>query len=393
MSTNFFAQCKGHYLDLLKYFFPMCSQLWLHVGKAAPDPFRGDSKKDGARLSKTFNEDGKIFFNQNIWGQDSPCVTFFNLMLYTGIASTPRDFFLKVGQFLEIPEYCGKEKRLSKEEWIARQKQLEIKRLEMEKQEAIRVEQESEKARAENLKIWKDTIPLFKNGQPNVEAKEVWKYFQSRGLLGLKNTNPNFLRNLRCYKQLDYIENGKTIGRYDALVCRVINEDGYGLNLHRTYLKEGNKAIVECPKKLTPADRRVKTKARFIPIGAPVNGIIGIAEGVETALSCYLATGIGCYSCVNAQNIKNFVLPQGCHTVLIFADKDRSGVGENAAKELVERLKNEHGVQGSVVLPKMEIPENDRGIDWNDVLRCYGISQFPNTSKVISYIRRHMPKA
>lgn len=380
----FFTQCRGHYIELLKYFFPMCSQLLTHIGRHAPDPFRGGSK-DGARLDKDFNNSGKLFFNQNIWGHQSPCISFFELMQLTGIAQSKRDAFVKIGQYLGFPEYCH-EDRLSKAEWFAKQRQLKARSEELERQAQKELEEESKKARSENEEMWKHSVPLFKNGKPNPDALEVWKYFETRGLGGLKYVNPLNLRSLRCHKQLEYVGEGKNL-KFDALIARVQDENGYGLNLHRTYLRNGRKADVGCPKKLTPADRRVTSKSRYICIGEPKDGVICIAEGIETALSCYLATGIGCYSCVNAQNIKSFVLPHGCHTVLIFADKDKSRTGEIVARELVDRIKHEHnGQQAFVVQPKQDIPENSKGIDWNDVIRSEGVTAFPDQVKIYHHV-------
>lgn len=70
----------------------------------------------------------------------------------------------------------------------------------------------------------------------------------------------------------------------------------------------------------------------------PVKGLIGVAEGIETALSVRAATGLTCWSTVSAYGMSVFEPPEGVKIVLIWADKDRSETGAKAAKALMRRL-------------------------------------------------------
>ena len=381
--SDVFIAAQGHYEALLRNFFPQCEEMIRAKGRHVPDPFRGGSK-DGARVDKRFNDTGRMFFNQNIWGLSSPCVTFYQLMLATGVAKNQRDFFCKVGSFLHLPEY-EKDYHESPFERKLREERDKVFKREQEKKARNEMIKASILATAKNREMLKSTVSLFScNGEPNPVAHEVWHYFQNRGLAGLSRVNPSDLKNLRCAVQLEYFS-GQTIMKFDSLVCRVQTENNEGVQLHRTYLHNGKKAQVSYPKKLTSSDERLESKCRFIKIGEPKHGVIAIAEGIDTALSVYLATGLGCYCCVCAQNIKNFELPQDCTSVVVFADKDRSQVGVKAALELVDKFKNKQNVDCFYVLPNQEIPENAKGIDWNDVLQMYGTNAFPTLEGILTF--------
>ena len=68
--------------------------------------------------------------------------------------------------------------------------------------------------------------------------------------------------------------------------------------------------------------------------------VMGVAEGIETALSCFVASGcrLPVWSCVCANELRNFIPPRGVTDVVIFADRDCSGTGYRAAIDLKERL-------------------------------------------------------
>nr|WP_246336085.1 toprim domain-containing protein [Azomonas macrocytogenes] len=129
-----------------------------------------------------------------------------------------------------------------------------------------------------------------------------------------------------------------------------------------------------------------------IPLAEPVEGILGLAEGLETALSAYRATGIATWSTVNAQLMKTFECPEGVHTVIIWADRDRSRTGEVAANVLKARLEA-NGISVIVLLPQLAIAAKAKGIDWNDVLVGQGILGFPPVRQLRSFIENRRSRS
>ncbi len=66
------------------------------------------------------------------------------------------------------------------------------------------------------------------------------------------------------------------------MIAPLIRTDGVVLALHRTYLRaDGGKAPVPTVKKLTGAAGPLA--GACIPLHDPQGGVIGIAEGIETA--------------------------------------------------------------------------------------------------------------
>ncbi|MBK1699951.1 DUF7146 domain-containing protein [Thiococcus pfennigii] len=154
-------------------------------------------------------------------------------------------------------------------------------------------------------------------------------------------------------------------GRYPALVARVRGADGSPVTLLRTYLTpDGRKAPVAAPKKLMahPGDRLGGGAIRlFAP--APV---LGVAEGIETALAVQRQTGMPVWSAVSATLLARFEPPAATRRVLVWADRDRSGAGAAAALALRERLLG-RGIAVVVRLPPGPIPAGAKGLDWADV--------------------------
>ena len=86
---------------------------------------------------------------------------------------------------------------------------------------------------------------------------------------------------------------------------------------------EGIKAPVEAPKKLYAGGAR----GGLIRLGEP-SDVLGIAEGIETALSARTLFKIPVWSAVSVGGFQNFTkVPDGVRKVVVFGDNDRSYAG------------------------------------------------------------------
>jgi putative DNA primase/helicase len=152
-------------------------------------------------------------------------------------------------------------------------------------------------------------------------------------------------------------EDGEFCGRFPAMLAAVRAPSGNIFGLHRTFLTpDGRKADVPTPRKLLGT----------LPDGAAVRladhgGELGIAEGIETALSATALTGIPCWAAINANGLAKWLPPEGVRSVVIFGDHDAKFAGQQAAFTLAHRL----ACRGLAV--RVEIPSSV-GDDWNDVL-------------------------
>ena len=71
---------------------------------------------------------------------------------------------------------------------------------------------------------------------------------------------------------------------------------------------------------------------------APPAPTMGIAEGIETALSAARLFNVPVWSVINDYGIATFQPPPECEHLIVFADHDRHGAGERAAHSLTARL-------------------------------------------------------
>lgn len=93
---------------------------------------------------------------------------------------------------------------------------------------------------------------------------------------------------------------------------------------------------------------------------APATGRLGIAEGIETALSVQQETGLPMWACLSTSGLQNVVLPDTVREVVICADHDAPGLeAAHAAAERLARL----GKRLKIALPPQI------GADFNDLLK------------------------
>ncbi len=392
-----FGACKGHYEEITRLFLgDRLDRALACPGHHVPDPYRPGSK-DGMRVAPDFSESGKVFFNTNPFGEDKVCYSVVQLILKEVPA---RDFFHKAGQFLGLPVNPGYRGYRPTEQQRREAQQLKAKlAAEAERRAAALRKQQAEAAAANtarNEQMWASSVPLFaEDGRPSKAASSVWSYFHHRGLGDLVGATPAFLSSLRFVPRLPYRKTAEdgcvSYAHYDALVSRVEDGQGRMVCLHRTYLDgAGSKAPEPEAKRLTPVGQPAGgDSVRAIKIAQPYRGVLGIAEGIETALSIFVKTHLPCWAVVSATMLKEFVPPEDVHSVIVFADKDASGVGRDAAEVLKDRLVS-IGVQCFIVEPRSEIPEGEKGVDWNDVLRAGG--EFPRPQRIIPFIEDKLKK-
>jgi putative DNA primase/helicase len=146
---------------------------------------------------------------------------------------------------------------------------------------------------------------------------------------------------------------------FPALLAQVIAPDGRAVNVHRTFLAEGGKAPVAEPRKLMKGAMPVGSSIRL----APVAPVMGIAEGIETAMSASLLFRVPVWSALNANNLAGFRPPRGVETLLIFGDNDASHTGQAAAHTLARECVCRWKVEAKVMIPPTQ------GTDWNDELQ------------------------
>lgn len=179
-----------------------------------------------------------------------------------------------------------------------------------------------------------DTI--LRQSKAITEGDPVNKYLQNRGLV-----LTDFPATLKYHPALDYYEDKRSIGTFAAMIAKVTNVDNECIVIHRTYLNNGSKAAVTSPKKLTSPVYPHALIGAAIRLYEPIDGLLIVSEGIETALAIYLATKIPVWAALNDTGMKNIILPKSVTEVLIAVDNDQSGAGQKAALALSRRLLSE----------------------------------------------------
>lgn len=128
-------------------------------------------------------------------------------------------------------------------------------------------------------------------------------------------------------------------GVFQSVWSIATDDKGAGCYLHRTFLDGDRKAAITANKKMTRMqDENYLSFAGSVAIRMfPVSSTLGIAEGIETALSCRQIYGCNTWSTMNSGFLAKFRAPKGVKHLIIFADSDANGAGLAAAFECGHR--------------------------------------------------------
>jgi putative DNA primase/helicase len=196
--------------------------------------------------------------------------------------------------------------------------------------------------------------------EPDVRALMLWqraervngslgeRYLRSRGITIDLPPSIRFLRNAEQLLRV----------RFPALVAAVQGSDGRVIAVQVTYLDpDGHgKASVAIPRKTIGALGRGGVRLGALGV------VLGIAEGLETALAAKQLHGVPTWACLGANRMANVAIPAGVERVVIFADRD--GPGRDAAVKAAERFRLAANVS-------LRFPAEGCG-DWNDALLARG---------------------
>jgi putative DNA primase/helicase len=190
---------------------------------------------------------------------------------------------------------------------------------------------------------------LEKLATPRSELARIW---DAAGPIKGPSPVADYLAK-RCDWTENYSENLRESG--NVMLAKVQTWDGKGVNIHRTYISD-DKATV---RKLMPGKLPDGSAIRLAYVNLRTE--MGVAEGIETALSAMKLFGLPTWSLINATLMQKWRPPVGIKKVVIFGDNDKSFTGQMAAYTLAYKLRD--SVEVEVKIPTMP------GWDWNDVHR------------------------
>lgn len=215
--------------------------------------------------------------------------------------------------------------------------------------------------------------PAPKSGRWLTSARSIWcdsverdpasvPYYRLRGCAEPATDEVRFAPRLRHWPTGTY---------HPCLVARITDAiTGEPMSLHLTFLSADRaaKAQLGGKEKLYLAGHEKAGGVVRLGDMADTARHLAVAEGIETALAITAALGSRAqwrplWAALDAHNLANLPVLPDVETLVIFADKDPSGVGERAGRSLAQRW-HRAGRRVWIALPPG--PPGSK-CDWNDV--------------------------
>lgn len=195
------------------------------------------------------------------------------------------------------------------------------------------------------LDIWKSAKKI----EPEDDAGQ---YLAWRGLT-LPESNA-----LRLHPGLEYRDHdGKIVGKFPCMVAAIVDKAGKCIALHRTWLQNGRKALVEQPKKSLGGFNAGSAIQLY-----KATHTLGVAEGIETAIAAHLRFKYPVWPLISASQMERFEWPSTIKRLLIFGDSDSNFTGQKAGYTLAYRAKAK-GLDVHITFPELI------DTDWADSFR------------------------
>ena len=192
------------------------------------------------------------------------------------------------------------------------------------------------------LRIWRDAQPL--------RASPAKAYLESRGILAASPA-------LRFHPRTPLGPKGRA--RFLPAMIAAVSLDEGPIAIHRTFLstEASGKAAFEKPKRALGALGEAAVR-----LFAPVSGKLGLAEGVESAMSAYALTGIPVWATLGNERFGLVSVPESVTELHLFVDHDAGG-------ELAEsRGLAAYARDGRTIHVRKP---SSRDTDWNDELTAW----------------------
>jgi len=191
-------------------------------------------------------------------------------------------------------------------------------------------------------RIWREAAPI--DGTP---AKT---YLQARGIRAVS-------RALRFHPRTPLGPKGNT--QYlPALIAAVTMDHGL-VGIHRTFLNPLRPAM---PPFANPKRALGSLASGAVRLFEPVDGRLGLAEGIESALAAKALTQIPCWASLGNERFGLVSIPESVRELHLFIDHDAGG---DLAEE---RARSAYACENRTIVTRRA---RGHGKDWNDALQAW----------------------
>lgn len=201
-----------------------------------------------------------------------------------------------------------------------------------------------------------------RQGKPSAPAMRIWRearplqgslakaYLESRGILAVSSS-------LRFHPRTPLGPKGRT--RFLPAMIASVSLDEGPIAVHRTFLSENGigKAAFTRPKRALGALREGAVR-----LFAPMDGKLGLAEGIESAMSARALTAIPVWATLGNERFGLVSIPESVTELHLFVDHDAGG--DLAA----ERGLAAYASDGMTIHVRKP---STRGSDWNNELTAW----------------------
>ena len=146
----------------------------------------------------------------------------------------------------------------------------------------------------------------------------------------------------------------KPFTRFAPALIAAVRDDSGLVGVHRTFFDRATNRLATLDPPKCALGRLGTGAVRLQPVG----DVLGLAEGIETALSATQLFGIPCWAALGTERFRHVALPASVSMLLLFLDRDAGG---RRGEALVRSRLGEQ-----VAIEARYPPRN--GDDWNDVL-------------------------
>ena len=200
----------------------------------------------------------------------------------------------------------------------------------------------SSKPSAAALRIWRDARPLHRS-----PAKA---YLEERGILATSHA-------LRFHPRTPL--GPKARARFLPAMIAAVSLDEGPIAVHRTFLSHSGDTQASFAKPKRALGSLGEATVRLFE---PAEGRLGLAEGIESAMSAYALTGIPTWATLGNERFGLVAIPESVSELHFFVDHDAGG---DLAAERGRKAYLREGRHIQVRRPKL------RGTDWNDELQSW----------------------